>query len=101
MRQKVAIALAILRQTPVLLLDEPTSGLDPIAIDEFNALVRKLAEQGKTILMVTHDVYGACQVADRIGLLRQGQLVGRFEAKADGRIETERVHAAFAQKATK
>ena len=101
MRQKVAIALAILRQTPVLLLDEPTSGLDPIAIDEFNALVRKLAGQGKTILMVTHDVYGACQVADRIGLLRQGQLVGRFEAKADGRIETERVHAAFAQKATK
>ena len=101
MRQKVAIALAILRQTPVLLLDEPTSGLDPIAIDEFNALVRKLAEQGKTILMVTHDVYGACQVADRIGLLRQGQLVGSFEAKTDGRIETERVHAAFAQKATK
>ena len=101
MRQKVAIALAILRETPVLLLDEPTSGLDPIAIDEFNSLVRNLAAQGKTILMVTHDVYGACQVADRIGLLRQGQLVGSFEAKTDGRIETERVHAAFAQKATK
>ena len=50
MRQKVAIALAILRQTPVLLLDEPTSGLDPIAIDEFNTLVRNLAADGKTIL---------------------------------------------------
>jgi ABC-2 type transport system ATP-binding protein len=96
MRQKVAIALAILRETPVLLLDEPTSGLDPVAIDEFNALVRKLSAQGKTVLMVTHDVYGACQVADRIGLLRRGELVGSFDAKDGGRIDTEIVHAAFA-----
>ena len=97
MRQKVAIALAILRETPVLLLDEPTSGLDPVAIDEFNALVRKLAGQGKTVLMVTHDVYGACQVADRIGLLRHGKLVGNFDAEPGRRIETDKVHAAFAQ----
>ena len=60
MRQKVAIALAILRDTEILLLDEPTSGLDPSAIDEFHDLVRDLADSGKTILMVTHDVYGAC-----------------------------------------
>jgi len=100
MRQKVAIALAILRETPVLLLDEPTSGLDPVAIDEFNALVRKLAGQGKTILMVTHDVYGACQVADRIGLLRHGKLVGNFDAEPGHRIETDKVHAAFAERAS-
>ena len=99
MRQKVAIALAILRETPVLLLDEPTSGLDPIAIDEFNALVRNLAGQGKTVLMVTHDVYGACQVADRIGLLRRGELVGSFDAEPGQRIDTTRVHAAFATRA--
>jgi ABC-2 type transport system ATP-binding protein len=99
MRQKVAIALAILRETPVLLLDEPTSGLDPIAIDEFNVLVRKLAELGKTILMVTHDVYGACQIADQIGLLRHGKLVGRFDAVDNMRIDTERVHAAFSERA--
>jgi ABC-2 type transport system ATP-binding protein len=99
MRQKVAIALAILRETPVLLLDEPTSGLDPVAIDEFNALVRKLAGQGKTVLMVTHDVYGACQVADRIGLLRHGKLMGNFDAEEGKRIDTQRVHAAFAERA--
>ncbi|MEM9623504.1 MAG: ABC transporter ATP-binding protein [Pseudomonadota bacterium] len=99
MRQKVAIALAILRETPVLLLDEPTSGLDPIAIDEFNALVRNLAELGKTILMVTHDVYGACQVADRIGLLRSGHMVGSFDATDGERIDTEHVHATFAERA--
>lgn len=98
MRQKTAIALAILRQAPIFLLDEPTSGLDPVAIDEFNQLVRELAIGGATILMVTHDVYGACQVANRIGLLRNGELVGEFEAPENGRIDTEQVHAAFAQR---
>ncbi|MFM7798894.1 MAG: ATP-binding cassette domain-containing protein, partial [Planctomycetota bacterium] len=43
MRQKVALALALLRDSEVLLLDESTSGLDPLAIDEFHALVRRLA----------------------------------------------------------
>lgn len=99
MRQKVAIALALLRDTDILLLDEPTSGLDPTAIDEFHDLVRGLADAGKAILMVTHDVYGACQVADRIGLLHDGQLVGQFEAPSDGRIDTETVHRAFSAKA--
>jgi ABC-2 type transport system ATP-binding protein len=99
MRQKVAIALAILRDTGILLLDEPTSGLDPAAIDEFHALVRGLADAGKAILMVTHDVYGACQVADRIGLLRGGQLVAQFETPPGGRIDTEAVHRAFSPRA--
>ena len=99
MRQKVAIALALLRDTPVLFLDEPTSGLDPVAIDEFNRLVRTLAAEGRTILMVTHDVYGACQVADRIGLLRSGELVGLFGSEDGNLIDTETVHKAFAEKA--
>lgn len=98
MRQKTAIALALLRDTPILLLDEPTSGLDPVAIDEFHAMVKALASAGRTVLMVTHDVYGACQVADRVGLLRGGRLVGSFEAGAGGRIDTETVHAAFAER---
>ena len=96
MRQKAAIALALLRETPILLLDEPTSGLDPIAIDEFHGLLATLASNGQTVLMVTHDVYGACQVADRVGLLRDGRLVGSFAADGDERIDTEAVHAAFA-----
>ena len=96
MRQKTAIALALLRDTPILLLDEPTSGLDPVAIDEFHAMVQALAAAGRTVLMVTHDVYGACQVAHRVGLLRGGRLVGSFEAGASGRIDTATVHAAFA-----
>lgn len=98
MRQKTAIALALLRKTPILLLDEPTSGLDPVAIDEFHDLVKVLASSGQTILMVTHDVYGACQVADRVGLLRRGKLVGSFAAEPGERIDTGTVHAAFAER---
>ena len=99
MRQKTAIALAILRESPILLLDEPTSGLDPVAIDEFNLLVRTLADAGRTILMVTHDVYGACKVADRVGLLRRGELVGSFD-RAEGGIDTDIVHRAFTERVT-
>jgi ABC-2 type transport system ATP-binding protein len=103
MRQKTAIALALLREAPVLLLDEPTSGLDPLAIDEFNALVSELAEAGTTVLMVTHDVYGACQIADNIGLLHQGALVGSFSRKRnaqgyDSNINIDDVHEAFIEK---
>ncbi|MCP4863943.1 MAG: ABC transporter ATP-binding protein [Pseudomonadota bacterium] len=97
MRQKTAIALALLREAPILFLDEPTSGLDPVAIDEFNRLVSRLAAQGATILMVTDDVYGACHVANRIGLLRDGEIVGMFDAPEQGNIDSEAVHKAFTQ----
>ncbi|MFM7627136.1 MAG: ABC transporter ATP-binding protein [Gammaproteobacteria bacterium] len=96
MRQKVALALALLRDSEVLLLDEPTSGLDPLAIDEFHALVRRLAADGKAVLMVTHDLYGACRSADRIGLLRDGALVHEFVAPIDGHIDMSVVHQVFA-----
>jgi len=95
MRQKTAIALALLRNAPVLFLDEPTSGLDPNAIDEFNQLIATLAAEGTTVFMVTHDVYGACQIAHRIGLLDNGKIVGMFERGDAPHIETEEVHAAF------
>ena len=95
MRQKVALALAVLRDSDILLLDEPTSGLDPAAIDEFHALLRRLAEAGKAVLMVTHDLHGACQSADRIGLLHDGQLVREFTAPVDGRVDPAALHRAF------
>lgn len=95
MRQKTAIALALLRDAPVLFLDEPTSGLDPNAIDEFNKLITTLASEGATVFMVTHDVYGACQIAHRIGLLDNRKIVGMFERGDNSHIDTEEVHAAF------
>lgn len=75
MRQKVAVAMAVLRDVPVLLLDEPTSGLDPRATADFNALIGRLRARGTAILMVTHDLLGAADCADRIGFLADGHIV--------------------------
>lgn len=95
MRQKVAIALALLRETPILLLDEPTSGLDPAAVEDFHAVLMQLAAQGVTILMVTHDLYGVCQVADRVGLLHDGSLVNIFESNSNREIDISLVRDSF------
>lgn len=83
MRQRVAIALALARGAPVLLLDEPTSGLDPQGVEEFGRLLGTLRERGKTVLLVTHDLLGAIQSADRIGFLRDGKLADEFRASTD------------------
>ncbi len=95
MRQKTAIALALLRDAPVLLLDEPTSGLDPLAIEEFNGLLKTLAQGGRAILLVTHDLYGACQVANRLALLRDGTLQGEFQTTAGEPLDLRRVMQSF------
>jgi ABC-2 type transport system ATP-binding protein len=95
MRQKTAIALAVLRKTPVLLLDEPTSGLDPAATNEFHTLLGELRAQGVAILMVTHDLLGAVDSADVIGLIDRGRLAQEWRAAA-GEYDIKAMHRAFA-----
>lgn len=80
MRQKVGIAIALAKQARVLVLDEPMSGLDPQAANELCLLVRQLADAGSAVLMATHDIFRARQLADRIGILRAG--VKRAELRA-------------------
>ncbi len=75
MRQKCGIAIAILKDAPAILLDEPTSGLDPKAGFEFIHLLEELRDEGKAILMSTHDIFRAKEIADVVGIMRQGQLV--------------------------
>ncbi|MCC8536241.1 ABC transporter ATP-binding protein [Xanthomonas axonopodis pv. poinsettiicola] len=74
MRQKVGIALAIVKQAKALLLDEPTSGLDPEASAEFHELLVRQRDRGAAILMATHDLFRAREVATTIGLMQAGQL---------------------------
>jgi len=75
MRQKCGIAIAILKDAPVILLDEPTSGLDPKAGFEFLTLLRALRDEGKAVLMSTHDIFRAREAADTIGIMDRGRLV--------------------------
>ncbi len=74
MRQKVGIALAIVKEAKALLLDEPTSGLDPEASAEFHDLLVCQRERGAAILMATHDLFRAREVATTIGLMQAGRL---------------------------
>jgi ABC-2 type transport system ATP-binding protein len=75
MRQKCGIAIAIIKNAPAILLDEPTSGLDPQAGFEFIGLLRSLRDEGKAILMSTHDIFRAREVADIVGIMNRGRLV--------------------------
>ena len=75
MRQKVGIAIAIIRDAPAVLLDEPTSGLDPKAGAEFIDTLEKLRADGKAILMSTHDIFRAKEIADRVGIMKEGRKV--------------------------
>ena len=74
MRQKVAIAFALLKHARLILMDEPTSGLDPVATQDFIQVVMTIKARGAAVLIVTHDLFCAHQLADRIGIMKQGHL---------------------------
>jgi len=75
MRQKCGIAIAMMKDAPAILLDEPTSGLDPQAGHEFIQLLAEIRKEGKAILMSSHDIFRAREIADAIGILKQGRLI--------------------------
>jgi ABC-2 type transport system ATP-binding protein len=75
MRQKLGIAIAMVKDAPAILLDEPTSGLDPKAGAEFLELLKQLKAQGKAILMSTHDIFRSKEIASRVGIMKEGKMV--------------------------
>ena len=75
MRQKLGIAIAMIKDAPAILLDEPTSGLDPKAGVEFLDLLTRLKKQAKAILMSTHDIFRSKEIADRLGIMKEGKMV--------------------------
>jgi ABC-2 type transport system ATP-binding protein len=75
MRQKLGIAIAMIKDAPAILLDEPTAGLDPKAGAEFLELLTSLKAQGKAILMSTHDIFRSKEIADRVGIMKEGKMV--------------------------
>jgi len=63
----------------VLLLDEPTSGLDPKSSNDFITLLKKMKDNGVSILMATHDLFRAKEVSTHIGIMRSGILENHSE----------------------
>lgn len=92
MRQKVGIGIALAKQAKALLLDEPTSGLDPKASNEFSALIKSLARQGVAVLMATHDIFRAKEMASRVGIMRAGKLVAVHAASEFSANELENIY---------
>ena len=74
-QQRVAIARALAMQPKLMLFDEPTSALDPELVSEVLDVMRQLAADGMTMLVVTHEMGFAREVADRVIFMDQGQIV--------------------------
>ena len=72
-RQRVAIARSLAMQPQVLLFDEPTSALDPELVNEVLAVMRELADEGRTMLIVTHEMRFAREVSSKVVFLHQGR----------------------------
>jgi ABC-2 type transport system ATP-binding protein len=75
MRQKVCIAVAMLRDTPAILLDDPTSGLDPKASEELMETIDQLRRQDKAILITAYDIFRIREIADMVGIIKEGRKV--------------------------
>ena len=74
-KQRVAIVRALAMNPEVLLFDEPTSALDPEMVDEVQALMASLARDGMTMIVVSHDIGFACELANRIVFLEKGRVI--------------------------
>jgi ABC-2 type transport system ATP-binding protein len=92
MRQKLGLAICIVKDAPALLLDEPTSGLDPASAAELMHLLKQLKTHGKAILTSTHDIFRTKQIADRVGILKEGRLVMEFTSEELRYQDLERIY---------
>src|SRR3954451_14308669 len=94
MRQRTVFAAALVHEPKLLIADEPTVGLDPKSIRELKTLLRKLADDGTTVFLSTHTLDIAQELADRIGIIDRGRLLGcgtmrdlQKQASMDGNLE--------------
>src|SRR4051812_5340442 len=94
MRQRTVFAAALVHEPKLLIADEPTVGLDPKSVRELKTLLRRLAAGGTTVFLSTHTLDIAEELADRIGIIDHGRLLGcgtlaelRTHAAVDGNLE--------------
>ncbi len=77
MRQKVYIAMALAQQAPVIVMDEPTTYLDIGQQFRFGEMARRLSREGKTLVLVLHDILLALKISDQIAALKEGKVLCR------------------------
>ncbi len=75
MKQRLAIAAALLKEPDLLIFDEPTNGLDPAGIRDVRATMRRLGDEGRTVLVSSHILAEVQQIADTVSIVARGRMV--------------------------
>lgn len=92
MRQKLGLAIALMKHASAILLDEPLSGLDPAAANDLVSVLRETAAGGTALLISTHDIFRAKDIATRIGIMRHGKLLDVIDPATLSASELEAIY---------
>src|SRR5438270_8761501 len=90
-QQRVELLTALYRRARLLILDEPTAVLTPQEVEEFFAILRRMREQGKTIVIITHKLSEVLAISDEVTVMRDGRVVGRVKTKQTNAAELARL----------
>jgi len=90
-QQRVELLKALYRRARLLILDEPTAVLTPLEVEEFFAILRRMREQGKTVIIITHKLSEVLAISDEVTVMRDGKVVGRVQTKDTNAAELARM----------
>ncbi len=86
-QQRVELLKALYRRARLLILDEPTAVLTPQEVEEFFVILRRMREQGKTVIIITHKLSEVLAISDEVTVMRDGKVVGRVKTKETNAAE--------------
>jgi ABC-type uncharacterized transport system ATPase subunit len=90
-QQRVELLKALYREARLLILDEPTAVLTPQEVEEFFAILRRMREQGKTVVIITHKLSEVLAISDDVTVMRDGRVVGRVKTAETNAAELARL----------
>src|SRR5690349_24220603 len=90
-QQRVELLKALFRHAKLLILDEPTAVLTPLEVEEFFGILRRMREQGKTVIIITHKLSEVLAISDEVTVMRDGKVVGRVQTKDTNAAELARM----------
>jgi simple sugar transport system ATP-binding protein len=90
-QQRVELLKALYRQARLLILDEPTAVLTPLEVEEFFTILRRMREQGKTVVIITHKLAEVLAISDDVTVMRDGRVVGQVKTAETNAVELARL----------